>query len=97
MDFSKPRPAKLACCKSLLPSFQRQNQTDFLTDYDLSINLFLKNPYFSKPRTAFYQVESSTKTHFVILSEAKDLVFTCSYEILRSLRSLGMTGVRAFA
>jgi hypothetical protein len=43
------------------------------------------------------QVETSGKCHFVILSEAKDLVFTHSYEILRSLCSLRMTGERTFA
>jgi hypothetical protein len=44
-----------------------------------------------------YQVETSVKCHFVILSEAKDLVFTPSYEILRSLCSLRMTGEGTFA
>jgi hypothetical protein len=41
-------------------------------------------------------IETSTNSHFVILSAAKDLVFTCSYEILRSLRSLRMTGEGTF-
>ncbi len=43
------------------------------------------------------ELESSSKSHFVILSEAKDLVFTYSYEILRSLRSLRMTKAGTFA
>ena len=34
------------------------------------------------------QKESSAQSHFVILSEAKDLVFFRIHEILRSLRSL---------
>jgi hypothetical protein len=38
-----------------------------------------------------YQDETSAKSYVVILSVAKDLVFTGSYEILRSLRALGMT------
>ena len=38
------------------------------------------------------KVESSAHSHFVILSGAKDLVFSRTYEILRSLRSLRMTG-----
>ena len=42
------------------------------------------------------QVETSAKCHFVILSEAKDLVFTPSYEIFRSLCSFRMTGKRTF-
>jgi len=41
--------------------------------------------------------ETSTNSLFVILSEAKDLVFPCIYEILRSLRSLRMTGEGTFA
>ena len=44
-----------------------------------------------------YQNAISAKSHFVILSEAKDLVFTYSYEILRSLRSLRMTKPGTFA
>jgi len=43
------------------------------------------------------QIETSADSHFVILSEAKDLVFPCSYEILRSLRSLRMTSEGTFA
>jgi hypothetical protein len=43
------------------------------------------------------RLETSAKSHFVILSEAKDLVFTYSYEILRSLRSLRMTKAGIFA
>jgi hypothetical protein len=42
-------------------------------------------------------MESSTKSHFVIQSEAKDLAFSRSYEILRSLGSLSMTGGGTFA
>ena len=42
-------------------------------------------------------IETSAKSHFVILSEAKDLVFSHTYEILRSLRSLRMTGAGTFA
>jgi hypothetical protein len=38
-----------------------------------------------------FEFETSAKYHFVILSEAKDLVFSRSHEILRSLRSLRMT------
>ncbi len=41
--------------------------------------------------------EISAKSIFVILSEAKDLVFSISYEILRSLRSFRMTVLTAFA
>jgi hypothetical protein len=37
-------------------------------------------------------VESLTKSYFVILSGVKDLVFCRTYEILRSRRSLRMTG-----
>ncbi len=44
-----------------------------------------------------YQAETSAKSHFVILSAAKDLVSPHSYEILRSLRSLRMTGKGTFA
>src|SRR5512139_1409394 len=44
-----------------------------------------------------YQGETSAKSHFVVLSEAKDLVFSCSYEILRSLRALRMTSEGTFA
>jgi hypothetical protein len=40
----------------------------------------------------YYQAETSAKSYFVILSIVKDFVFTCSHEILRSLRSLRMTG-----
>jgi len=43
------------------------------------------------------QLETSAKSHFVILSEAKDLVFSRIYEILRSLTSLRMTSEGAFA
>jgi hypothetical protein len=43
------------------------------------------------------QLETSAKSHFVILSGAKDLVLLGSYEILRSLRSLRMTGEGTFA
>jgi hypothetical protein len=39
----------------------------------------------------------SAKSHVVILSVARDLVFSCSYEILRSLCSLRMTGEGTFA
>jgi hypothetical protein len=38
------------------------------------------------------QIETPAKSHFVILSEAKYLVFSSLYEIIRSLRSLRMTG-----
>jgi hypothetical protein len=41
--------------------------------------------------------ETSAKHHFVILSGAKDLVFSRGYEILRSLRSLRMTSKVTFA
>jgi hypothetical protein len=50
-----------------------------------------------RPRACVCQVETSAEYHFVILSEAKDLVFTHSYEIRRSLCSLRMTGERTFA
>jgi hypothetical protein len=43
------------------------------------------------------QLETSAKSHFVILSEAKDLVLCRFFEILRSLRSLRMTGNATFA
>jgi hypothetical protein len=43
------------------------------------------------------QFEAYAKSHIVILSEAKDLIFTCIYEILRLLRSLRMTGEGPFA
>jgi hypothetical protein len=43
------------------------------------------------------EVETSAKHHFVILSGAKDLVFSRSYEILRSLRSLRMTSKVTYA
>jgi hypothetical protein len=39
-----------------------------------------------------YQFENSAKSNFVTLSGAKDLVFSDTYEILRSLLSLRMTG-----
>ncbi len=42
-------------------------------------------------------LETSAKIHIVILSAAKDLVFSRTYEILRSLRSLRMTGEGTFA
>ena len=44
-----------------------------------------------------YEVKTSANSHFVILSAAKDLVLPCIYEILRSLRSLRMTGEGTFA
>jgi len=40
---------------------------------------------------------TAANSHFVILSEAKDLVFSRTYEILQSLRSLRMTGKGTFA
>ena len=43
------------------------------------------------------QIGTFADSHLVILSKAKDLVFPCSYEILRSLRSLRMTGEGTFA
>jgi len=43
------------------------------------------------------ELETSARSLFVILSEAKDLVFTRNFEILRSLRSLRMTFERIFA
>ena len=43
------------------------------------------------------EIESSAKHPPVILSVAKDLVFTVSYEILRSLCSLRMTIFGTFA
>ena len=43
------------------------------------------------------QIETSAKSHFVILSAAKDLMFPHTSEILRSLRSLRMTGAGTFA
>jgi len=42
-------------------------------------------------------IEPSVNSYFVILSAAKDLILTCSYEILRSLRFLRMTGEGTFA
>jgi hypothetical protein len=44
-----------------------------------------------------FKVETSAKSHFVILSGAKDLVSCRNYEILQSLRSLRMTGAGTFA
>jgi hypothetical protein len=44
-----------------------------------------------------FRVETSANSHFVILSAAKDLAGTGSYEILPSLRSLRMTGDGTFA
>ena len=44
-----------------------------------------------------YQLKTSAKCHFVILSEAKDLLFTGAYEIIRSLCSLRMTDAATFA
>jgi len=43
------------------------------------------------------EYETSAKSILVILSEAKDLVFSKSYEILQSLCSLRMTVLRTFA
>jgi hypothetical protein len=43
------------------------------------------------------QIETSAQSHFVILSGAKDLVFSRIYEILRSLRSIRMTSEGALA
>ena len=43
------------------------------------------------------RLEDSAQSHFVSLSEAKDLVFSRIYEILQSLRSLRMTGEGSFA
>jgi lipopolysaccharide/colanic/teichoic acid biosynthesis glycosyltransferase len=51
----------------------------------------------SLPFEKWMHMETSANSHFVILSEAKDLVFPCSYEILRSLRSLRMTREGTFA
>jgi hypothetical protein len=48
-------------------------------------------------RNSPVQLETSAKYHFVILSQAKDLVFTRAYKILRSLCSLRMTGEGTFA
>jgi hypothetical protein len=42
-------------------------------------------------------IEVLAKSRFVIQSEAKDLVISRRYEILRSLRSLRMTGMELFA
>jgi hypothetical protein len=50
-----------------------------------------------KTHSTFGEFEIAANSHFVILSVAKDLVFPCSYEILRSLRSLRMTGEGIFA
>jgi hypothetical protein len=47
--------------------------------------------------TLNFEPKTSAKSLFVILSEAKDLVFTRNFEILRSLRSLRMTVERIFA
>jgi hypothetical protein len=44
-----------------------------------------------------FKVETSAKSHIVILSGANDLVSYCNYEILQSLRSLRMTGEGTFA
>jgi hypothetical protein len=44
-----------------------------------------------------FKGETSAQGHFVILSEAKDLVFPYSYEILRPLRFLRMTSGGTFA
>jgi hypothetical protein len=44
------------------------------------------------PSSLKYQIETSAKDYFVILSVAKDLAFPRSYEIFRSLRSLRMIG-----
>jgi hypothetical protein len=38
-----------------------------------------------------FELENSARCHFGILSGEKNLVFSLSYEILRSLRSLRMT------
>ncbi len=43
------------------------------------------------------ELETFAKGEFVILSEAKDLVFLRIYEILRSLRALRMTKMGTFA
>jgi hypothetical protein len=59
--------------------------------------LLLRNEKRTNLPPGISQVETSAKTHFVILSAAKDLVLTCNYEILRSLRSLRMTGKETFA
>ena len=48
-------------------------------------------------RTISYRVETSANRPFVILSEAKDLIFPRIYEILRSLRFLRMTREETFA
>jgi hypothetical protein len=64
----------------------RREQNDYL--------ISLMNNFTSKQ---IFEFETSAKNRVVILSVAKDLVFTGSYEILRSLRSLRMTGERAFA
>jgi hypothetical protein len=47
--------------------------------------------------TEKFKVETSAKCDFVILSEAKDLLVTNIYEILRSLGSLRMTVEGTFA
>jgi hypothetical protein len=44
-----------------------------------------------------FKVETSAESYFVILSGAKDLVFSRIDEILRSLRSLRMTDEGTFA
>jgi hypothetical protein len=41
--------------------------------------------------------EALAKCLFVILSAAKDLAFSATFEILRSLRFLRMTGMETFA
>jgi hypothetical protein len=42
------------------------------------------------------KLENSAESRFVILGEAKDFPLTRAYEILRSRRSLKMTGVGSF-
>ena len=51
----------------------------------------------SEKITLGLQLENPANNHFVILSAAKHLVFTCIHEVLRSSRSLMRTGERTFA
>jgi hypothetical protein len=44
-----------------------------------------------RPSPQIMHLETSADSRFVILSEAKDLIFLRTFEILRSLRSLRMT------
>jgi hypothetical protein len=61
------------------------------------VHLLCKKFFVMLSQAKYFVFETSAKFYIVILSAAKDLVFTANYEILRWLGFLGMTREIIFA